>query len=99
MMRVLTALVALGLACSGTEPRMTQPSDAETRIAALPRPITLAALEPILGPPKQDIGSGIHIYVYPLDATTKIRVGTPDNDKVMYVVIETPAGTRDLYRP
>jgi len=39
----------------------------------------------ILGEPRMDIGSGIHVFVYALDQGPSITVGTPDKKKILYV--------------
>jgi hypothetical protein len=37
------------------------------------------------GLPDEDQGSGIHIFVYYLDSGTRVRIGTPDLRKLIYV--------------
>ncbi len=38
------------------------------------------------GLPDADIGSGIHIYVYELSDGSRVRVGTPDAEQIIYLV-------------
>ncbi|MDQ3712162.1 MAG: hypothetical protein M3388_08095 [Acidobacteriota bacterium] len=40
----------------------------------------------LCGEPDKDIGSGIHIYVFALADGSVVRVGTPDDERIMYVV-------------
>ena len=40
----------------------------------------------LCGEPDGDIGSGIHIYIYKLADGSVVRVGTPDDKQIMYVV-------------
>ncbi len=40
----------------------------------------------LCGEPDKDIGSGIHIYIYKLADGSVVRVGTPDDKRIMYVV-------------
>ncbi|MCX6880576.1 MAG: hypothetical protein NTW21_43240 [Verrucomicrobia bacterium] len=46
---------------------------------------TIAKLSDILDTPDMDIGSGIHIFGYRLSDGSGITVGTPDQNKVMYI--------------
>ena len=39
----------------------------------------------ILGEPDDDIGSGIHIYVYKLEDGNHLRVGTADPTRIIYI--------------
>ncbi len=62
------------------------PATQSTRAVVVPRLEALRArsmadVEAILGHSDQDIGSGIHIYIYVLD-NGLIRVGTPDDQHV-----------------
>jgi hypothetical protein len=43
---------------------------------------TYSKIETILGKPDVDIGSGIYIYVFRLDDSTSVTVGTPDRISV-----------------
>jgi hypothetical protein len=53
----------------------------------------------LCGEPDGDIGSGIHIYVYQLSDGSVVRVGTPDNKRIMYVVhVLTSGEERQLLR-
>ena len=63
----------------------------------------------ICGVPDKDVGSGIHIYVYNLSDGSLVRIGTPDNKRLIYVthvlqngdlhpIIKIPLGKRKLKR-
>jgi peptide/nickel transport system substrate-binding protein len=68
------------------------------RVCALPKPVAFVDVEHLLGTPARDIGSGIHMYEYTLDSARTLRVGTPDQKRVMYIQIIDATGTHDLYR-
>ena len=44
----------------------------------------------ICGVPDEDIGSGIHIYVYKLADGSLVRIGTPDKKRLIYVAHVLP---------
>ena len=46
----------------------------------------------ICGIPDADIGSGIHIYVYKLSDGSLVRIGTPDEKRLIYVAHVLPNG-------
>jgi hypothetical protein len=46
---------------------------------------TVADFEALLGPAARDIGSGIHILVFPLRGGEELRVGSPDRTAIQYV--------------
>ena len=46
----------------------------------------------ICGVPDEDIGSGIHIYVYKLADGSLVRIGTPDKKRLIYVAHVLPNG-------
>ena len=49
--------------------------------------------------PDADIGSGIHIYVYELSDGSSVRIGTPDGERVTYVVqVLVNGGERRILR-
>jgi len=58
---------------------------------------TVAELETTLGPPASDIGSGIHIFVYPVADGGEVRVGTADGTSVMYVRFVQHGHERVIY--
>lgn len=61
--------------------------------------LSFADVTAVVGQPKDDIGSGIHIFLYPIAEGT-LRVGTPDRTRVMYVVLRRPSGTEEtVFRP
>ena len=47
----------------------------------------------LCGEPDKDIGRGIHIYVYELADGSVVRIGTPDDKKIIYVVHVLANGT------
>jgi hypothetical protein len=51
----------------------------------IPKGATFQELTEWVGQPKEDIGSGIHIMVFPLDDGSTVKVGTPDLAKLMYI--------------
>jgi hypothetical protein len=46
----------------------------------------------ICGVPDEDIGSGIHVYVYKLSDGSLVRIGTPDKKRLIYVAHVSPNG-------
>lgn len=66
------------------------------RLRAISPTTTVDMLEATLGKPARDIGSGIHIFVYPLDGG-EIRVGTADGISVDYIRLVEPNHERVLY--
>lgn len=54
--------------------------------------MTMKQIREVCGTPDDDIGSGIHIYVYKLPDGSAVRIGTPDNKKTMYVTHVLPDG-------
>ena len=46
---------------------------------------TYSKIEKILGNPDMDIGSGIYVYVFRLDDSTSVMVGTSDHKSVFYI--------------
>ena len=74
------------------------PDDKLSQVRALGRPVAYGDVAKVMGAPARDIGSGIHMYEWPLDAQRTLRVGTPDCKRVMYIQLIDAAGTHDLYR-
>ena len=56
------------------------------RFQRIKRRMSMKEVIRLCGEPDGDIGSGIHIYVYELTDGSVVRVGTPDNKRIMYVV-------------
>ena len=48
--------------------------------------MTMDEVIKICGLPDDDIGSGIHIYIYQLSNGSTVRIGTPDRKRLFYVV-------------
>lgn len=55
------------------------------RLGAATASTTVADVEVTLGKAARDIGSGIHIFVYPLADNAEVRVGSPDGGSIMYI--------------
>lgn len=69
------------------------------RFLRIKRRMSMKDVIKLCGRPDRDIGSGIHIYVYQLADNSEVRVGTPDDHKLMYVVHVLPDGKKhDLLR-
>lgn len=66
--------------------------DLVAALAAIKAP-TMNDVTRELGPHDADVGSGLHVLEYRIGGKT-IRVGTPDNVKVLYII----ANGNDLYR-
>lgn len=66
------------------------------RLAATTATTTVADLELTLGKPARDIGSGIHIFVYPID-DGEVRIGTPDRASILYVRVTQHGRERVIY--
>ncbi|HEY0251867.1 MAG TPA: hypothetical protein VGC41_10090 [Kofleriaceae bacterium] len=91
----MSALLAFLLtACAMTRPTHDQAATFARTITAETR---IADVDAAWGKPARDIGSGIHIYVYPLADDGELRVGSSDGRTVMYVVLSDAAGARKLY--
>jgi hypothetical protein len=56
------------------------------------RRASMKKITKLCGKPDGDIGSGIHIYIYKLADGSEIRIGTPDNKQIMYVIQVTANG-------
>ncbi|MCU0449445.1 MAG: hypothetical protein MUC97_06295 [Bernardetiaceae bacterium] len=74
-----TLFFVLGLvlftACSAPISDLEPPPTYADFAAQLKPEMTYDDLVAIFGPPARDIGSGLHIYVYPLADLTEIRIG------------------------
>jgi hypothetical protein len=82
----MTSLLALLFtACTMTRPTHDQ---ALERVRAITAQTQVADLEAAWGHPTADIGSGIHIFVYPLADEGELRVGSADGKTVMYVMLD-----------
>src|SRR5436305_1919888 len=91
MKRILFMLTfCLAIECLSTEQALAQqiPPTART-IEAFRRikpQMSMKQVIEICGVPDEDIGSGIHIYVYKLSDRSLVRIGTPDKKRLIYVV-------------
>lgn len=56
------------------------------------RRTTMKEVIALCGEPDRDVGSGIHIYVYDLADGSYVRIGTPDDKQILYVVHVTADG-------
>lgn len=80
----LAAFLFTGFVRAGNAPKL--PSRKATVVLPLLKQFsqkdTYPKIEEILGKPDMDIGSGIYIYVFRLDDSTSITVGTADRNSV-----------------
>jgi hypothetical protein len=56
---------------------------------------TMTDVKRFAGEPDGDIGSGIFMYFWKLSDGTRVVVGTPDNDKILYVDWKKADGTTE----
>jgi len=97
MKRILLMLTfCITIECASTEQALAQqiPSTARA-IEAFRRIQPQMSMEQIIeicGVPDEDIGSGIHIYVYKLADGSLVRIGTPDKKRLIYVAHVLPNG-------
>jgi hypothetical protein len=56
---------------------------------------TMSDVKRLAGEPDADVGSGIYVYSWKLDDGTHVIVGTPDNDKILYVDWKKADGTTE----
>jgi hypothetical protein len=94
----LFALILLA-ACSTTMTRPAHPThpthdEALARIHGMTAATVVTELDDAWGPATADVGSGIHIYVYPMAGGGTLRVGSADGKTVMYVVVKDATGER-----
>ena len=97
MKRILLMLTfCFAIECLSTEQALAQqiPPTART-IEAFRRiepQMSMKQVIDICGVPDEDIGSGIHIYVYKLSDRSLVRIGTPDKKRLTYIVHVLPNG-------
>ena len=97
MKRILLMLTfCFAIECLSTEQALAQqiPPTART-IEAFRRiepQMSMKQVIDICGVPDEDIGSGIHIYVYKLSDRSLVRIGTPDKKRLIYIVHVLPNG-------
>src|SRR5438067_5146762 len=97
MKRILLMLTfCLTIECRSTEQAIAQriPPTARTiEVFHRIKPqMSMKQVIDICGVPDEDIGSGIHIYVYKLSDQSLVRIGTPDKKRLIYVVHVLPNG-------
>ena len=97
MKRILLIVTfCLAIECLSTEQALAQqiPPTART-IQAFRRikpKMSMKQVIAICGVADEDVGSGIHIYVYRLSDGSLVRIGTPDKKRLIYVVHVLPNG-------
>ena len=95
--RILLILTfCLAIECLSTEQALAQriPPTARTiEVFHRIKPqMSMKQVIDICGVPDEDIGSGIHIYVYKLSDGSLVRIGTPDKKRLIYVAHVSPNG-------
>lgn len=91
-MHPLLLASALAMTLCASRPQIVQQLRATTAVT------TVAELEVTLGAPARDIGSGIHIYVYPIDGGGEVRVGSADGATVLYIRLRENGHDTVLFR-
>jgi hypothetical protein len=56
---------------------------------------TMTDVKRLAGEPDGDMGSGIFVYFWKLDDGTRVIVGTPDNERVLYIDWVKSDGTKE----
>jgi hypothetical protein len=97
MKRILLMLtLCVTIVCASTERTLARQIPPTARAIEAFRRIkphmSMERIMEICGVPDEDIGSGIHIYVYKLSDGSLVRIGTPDKKRLVYVVHVLPNG-------
>src|SRR2546423_4184556 len=97
MKRILLLLAfCLAIECLSTEQELAQripPTARTVEVFHRIKPqMSMKQVIEICGVPDEDIGSGIHIYVYNLSDGSLVRIGTPDKKRLIYVAHVQPNG-------
>src|SRR5438067_6794354 len=97
MKRILLMLTfCLTIECRSTEQALAQRTPPTARTIEvfhrIKRQMSMKQVIDICGVPDEDIGSGIHIYVYKLADGSLLRIGTPDKKRLIYVAHVLPNG-------
>ncbi len=95
-MRPLLFGAVLALGC--TPQQQTRPPGPTKDLAhfrALAKASTMADVKRGVGEPDGDIGSGIFRYFWKLDDGTRVVVGTPDDQRVLYIDWMKADGTKE----
>jgi hypothetical protein len=82
------ALLAAVLALSCNRPQQTgsqRPMKDLAHFRLLTKDSTVPDVKRLVGEPDGDMGSGIFMYFWKLDDGTRVIVGTPDNERVLYI--------------
>jgi hypothetical protein len=79
---VISASIILLLSCNEDKEQAAQVLTLDFFEKNLQADMNYSSITNAFGLPSADIGSGIHIYVYPLSDGTQIRIGYVD--KIMY---------------
>jgi hypothetical protein len=61
----------------------------------LPKDSRMPDVKRLVGEPDGDMGSGIFMYFWKLDDGTRVVVGTPDNERVLYIDWIKADGTKE----
>ena len=92
--------VVLSVSCAfATEPAPPAKSPRVTLAAfsGLPEGLSFPELIRQVGEPHEDIGSGLHIYRYPLADGSFVLVGTPDRQRILYITHLSGAARTQLF--
>ena len=97
MKRILLMLTfCLAIECLSTDQALAQRTPPTARTIEVFHRIkpqmSMKQVIDICGVPDEDIGSGIHIYVYNLSDGSLVRIGTPDKKRLIYVAHVSPNG-------
>jgi hypothetical protein len=90
---LLLAVLALG--CPRQRARPQGPTRDLEHFRSLTANSTMPDVKRLVGEPDGDMGSGIIMYFWKLDDGTRVNVGTPDNERVLYIDWMKPDGTRE----
>jgi len=98
--RGLLHAVVLSVSCScATEPAppAKTPRVKLAAFSGLPEGLSFPELIRQVGEPHEDIGSGIHLYRYPLADGSFVLVGTPDRQRILYITHLSGAARTQLF--
>jgi hypothetical protein len=82
------------LAAALDAPPRSKPRSSADEFTVFGRDVTWGDVAAWMGPPDEDVGSGIHVLVYKLADGSRVVVGTPDYKKVVYLKHEAKDGTK-----
>jgi hypothetical protein len=75
-------------------PPRTRPRQNADEFGVFGRDVTWNDVSTWMGPPDEDVGSGIHVLVYKLADGSRVLVGTPDYKRIVYLRHEAKDGTK-----